>query len=136
MTNLDQMLALAREAMARAYVPYSDFPVGAVVRASSGVLYSGCNVESSAYPQGCCAEASAIGAMILGGDRRIVEVVVMARGHPLCTPCGGCRQRLAEFAAGDVPVHVCDPAGVSRTFTLDELLPHPFGLSLERAAGG
>ncbi len=136
MTTLDDMLALAREAMARAYAPYSDFPVGAVVRASSGVLYSGCNVENSAYPQGCCAEASAISAMIRGGDRRIVEIVVMARSGSLCTPCGGCRQRLAEFAADDVPVHVCNPDGVSRTFTLGELLPHPFGLSIERAADG
>ena len=120
----------ARDAMEKAYAPYSRFSVGAAIRGASGRVYAGANVENAAYPQGQCAEASAIGAMILGGDRAIREVVVMG-GKPgdgqLCTPCGGCRQRLREFAAPDTPIHVCGPEGLRRTFTLAELLPHSFG---------
>lgn len=101
MSSLDTMIPLAREAMRRAYAPYSNFPVGACLRTDGGRLYAAANVENAAYPQGQCAEASAIGMMVAGGDRRIVEVVVMG-GTPgdgmLCTPCGGCRQRLQNSA--------------------------------------
>ena len=91
-------------------------------------LVAGANVENAAYPESQCAEASAIGAMIAGGGgRRIVEVVVVGGGEALCTPCGGCRQRLNEFAAPDTRVHVCGPEGLRRTFTLGELLPGAFG---------
>jgi cytidine deaminase len=127
MSDRDAMLALARQAMAKAYAPYSDFPVGAVLRGASGELYAGCNVENASYPEGWCAETSAIAAMVAAGERRIVEVVVMGQGEALCTPCGGCRQRLREFAAADTPVHVCGPEGVRWTMTLGELLPHGFG---------
>ena len=124
---IDEMLELARSAMGRAYAPYSNFPVGAVVRGGSGRLYPGCNVENAAYPQGCCAEASAISALVMAGERRILEVLVMGRGEALVTPCGGCRQRLREFAGPDTPVHLCGPEGVRRTVKLDELLPLSFG---------
>ncbi len=120
-------MALAREAMANAHAPYSKFPVGACVRAENGKLYAGCNVENAAYPQGQCAEASAIGAMVTAGERKIVEVVVMGRKGVLCAPCGGCRQRLVEFAAPGTPVHICDPKKVLRTLTLGELTPLFFG---------
>ena len=130
MSNLDTMIPLAREAMRRAYAPYSKFPVGACLRTDGGRFYAAANVENAAYPQGQCAEASAIGMMVAGGDRRIVEVVVMG-GTPgdgmLCTPCGGCRQRLREFCAPDVQIHVCGPEGLRRTVTLEELLPLSFG---------
>lgn len=130
MSSLDTMIPLAREAMRRAYAPYSKFPVGACLRTDGGRFYAAANVENAAYPQGQCAEASAIGMMVAGGDRRIVEVVVMG-GTPgdgmLCTPCGGCRQRLREFCAPDVQVHVCGPEGLRRTVTLEELLPLSFG---------
>lgn len=132
-TGLEAMIAAARQARARAYAPYSGFPVGACLRAASGRLYAAANVENAAYPQGQCAEASAIGMMIAGGDRRIVEVVVMGGGEGdglLCTPCGGCRQRLREFADPDTPVLVCGPEGLRRSFTLGELLPHAFGPEL------
>jgi cytidine deaminase len=121
------MLERAREALARAHAPYSRFRVGACLRADSGRLYAGCNVENAAYPVSQCAEATAIGAMVAGGDRRIVEVVVATERPEPCTPCGRCRQQLAEFAGPDTPVHLCGPEGVRRTETLEALLPLAFG---------
>ena len=126
-TTLDDMIAKAAQARENAYAPYSKFKVGACLRTDSGKLFAACNVENAAYPQGQCAEASAVGAMAASGERRIVEIVVVGGGGELCTPCGGCRQRLNEFAAPDTPVHVCGPEGVRQTFTLGELLPHSFG---------
>ncbi len=123
----ERVLDLLRQAMARAYAPYSGFPVGAAVRGESGTWYTGCNVENAAYPQGCCAETSAIAALVLAGERRIVEAAVMGRGEALVTPCGGCRQRLREFAAETMPIHVCGPEGLRRKVTLGELLPWSFG---------
>ena len=126
MSDLDEMIRLAAAARANAHAPYSGFKVGACVETADGLRFVGCNVENIAYPQGQCAEASAIGAMVAAGGQRIVRVVVVAEGEKLCTPCGGCRQRLAEFAAPDTPVHVASPAGPRATFTLGELLPHVF----------
>ena len=127
MAILDHMIALAREAQGRAYAPYSRFHVGACLRTESGQLFAGCNVENAAYPQGQCAEASAIGNLVGAGEARIVEVVVVGDGAALCTPCGGCRQRLNEFAAGTTQIHVCGPDGVRLTVSLGELLPYSFG---------
>jgi cytidine deaminase len=123
----EDMIALARSVMARAYAPYSNFRVGAVLRGANGKLYAGCNVENAAYPQGTCAEVAAIAVMVADGERRIVEALVMGEGEALIAPCGGCRQHLSEFAAADVPVHLCDPTGVRRTVTMGELLPLAFG---------
>jgi cytidine deaminase len=127
MSSLDDMIAMAGRAMANAHAPYSRFAVGAALRAASGKLYAGCNVENAAYPQGQCAEASAIGAMVTAGDKRIVEIVVLGSGDALCTPCGGCRQRLVEFATPDTPVHIGNAAGIRQTVTLGELTPLFFG---------
>ena len=124
---LDPMLDLARQALLNAHAPYSRFRVGASLRAAGGRLYAGCNVENSAYPVGQCAEATAIGAMVAAGDREIVEILVASEGPELCTPCGRCRQQLAEFARPSVRVHLCGPEGVRRTVTLGELLPLAFG---------
>jgi len=121
------MLELARAAMARAYAPYSGYCVGAAVRGESGALYPGCNVENAAFPLGSCAEASAISAMVMAGERRILEVLVIGKGPALVSPCGGCRQRLYEFADDTTPVHICDSDGLRRTVTLGELLPLSFG---------
>jgi cytidine deaminase len=122
------LISAAREARANAYAPYSEFLVGAAVKDERGYIHAGCNVENAAYPQGTCAEAGAIAAMILAGGRRIVEVAVAGAGAGLVTPCGGCRQKLREFCAGDVPIHICDEKGsLRKTFTLDALLPASFG---------
>jgi cytidine deaminase len=124
---LGPMLDLARRALANAHAPYSRFRVGACLRAASGRLYAGCNVENAAYPVGQCAEATAIGAMVAAGDRQIVEAVVLTEGAGLCAPCGRCRQQLAEFARPDARIHLCGPEGVRVTATLGELLPLAFG---------
>jgi len=122
-----ELLAMARQAAGRAYAPYSGFPVGAAVRTTDGRRYAGANVENAAYPQGQCAEASAIGALVAGGGGAIAEVVVAAPSRELVTPCGGCRQRLREFAAPDAPIHLADLERVRRTTSLAELLPLSFG---------
>jgi cytidine deaminase len=123
----EEMLALERTVMNRAYAPYSRFRVGAVLRGASGKLYAGCNVENAAYPQGTCAEVAAVAVMVADGERRIVEAVVMSEGDVLVAPCGGCRQHLCEFADETTPIHLCDPASVRRTVTMGELLPFAFG---------
>jgi cytidine deaminase len=125
--SVTELLAAARAAQANSYSPYSNFPVGAAVRAASGRVYAGANWENAAFPQGICAEASAIAAMVTAGEREIVEVLTIAGGDQLTTCCGGCRQKLREFAALDTPVHAAGPDGVRRTFTLGELLPESFG---------
>lgn len=122
-----KLFELAKAAMANAYAPYSRFPVGASLRTESGKLYSGANVENAAYPEGCCAEASAIAAMVRDGERRIAELVVIGGGDALVTPCGGCRQKIREFSAPDTPIHICGPDGLRKTYTLNELLPDAFG---------
>lgn len=124
--SLEPMLDLAREALARAHAPYSGFRVGACIRGASGRLYAGCNVENTSYPVGQCAEATAIGAMVTGGDRGIAEVVLVTERAEPCTPCGRCRQQLAEFAGPRTPIHLCGPEGLRETVTLGELLPLAF----------
>jgi len=121
------LLQAARAARLNAYAPYSNFLVGAAVLDEQGRVHAGCNVENAAYPQGVCAEAAALSAMVLAGGRRATALLVLGDGPTLVTPCGGCRQKLREFAAPDTPVLVADGLGVQRWFTLDELLPHSFG---------
>ena len=124
---MDDLLAMARKMMLRAYAPYSRFHVGAAVRDEEGGVHGGCNVENAAYPQGWCAEASAIAALVGAGRKRVLECLVIGPGPDLITPCGGCRQKLREFASGDLKVHLCGPDGLHRTVTLDQLLPLSFG---------
>ena len=121
------MLQAALAARKNAHAPYSGFSVGACLKSKSGKLYAGCNVENAAYPQGQCAEASAIGVMVAAGEKEIVEILVVAESPEPVSPCGGCRQRLREFAADQTPVHLCGPEGLRRTITLGELLPLSFG---------
>jgi cytidine deaminase len=127
MASLDTLFEAAKAIQARAYAPYSRFKVGAAIRAANGQVYTGCNVENAAYPVGSCAEQGAISAMVAAGESRIAEIVVMGEGDVLVTPCGGCRQRIREFAAADTPVHVAGPEGIRKRFTLEELLPFSFG---------
>jgi cytidine deaminase len=124
---LAELFAAAEAAQMNAYAPYSRFKVGAALRADGGAIFSGCNVENAAYPQGSCAEAGAISAMALAGERRIAEILVIGDGEALCTPCGGCRQRIREFADERTTIHVAGPEGVRKTFTLNALLPDSFG---------
>ena len=133
MSEQDEIQALLSAAVAarrNAYAPYSGFLVGAAIRTTDGKMYAGCNVENAAYPQSQCAEGTAIGLMVADGGRRIAAILVVG-GEPgdgkLCTPCGGCRQRIREFAAPDTPVYVCGPEGLRRTFTMEALLPSAFG---------
>ncbi|MGZ4172240.1 MAG: cytidine deaminase [Solirubrobacteraceae bacterium] len=115
--------------MRAAYAPYSEFKVGAAVRAPSGAIYAGANVENVAYPQGQCAEASALGALVAAGETAISAVAVVAERVEVCPPCGGCRQRLAEFGAAQTPVYLGRPGSTLLTTTLAELLPLSFGRS-------
>ena len=122
-----KLFELAISAKANAYAPYSNFQVGSCIRTENGKYYSGANVENAAYPQGCCAEAAAIAAMVRDGERRIDEILVIGDGDALVPPCGGCRQKIREFARPDTAIHVCGPQGLKKTFTLDQLLPASFG---------
>ena len=124
---LAELFAAGKAAQANAYAPYSRFKVGAALRTQSGAVYAGCNVENAAYPQGSCAEAGAIAAMALAGERLIAEILVIGDGEALCTPCGGCRQRIREFADPSTQIHIAGPEGVRAKFTLSELLPESFG---------
>ena len=124
----DDLFAAARAALANSHSPYSRFPVGAALRTSSGSVYAGCNIENASYPEGWCAETSAIAHMVTAGENQITEILVTASQKDNATPCGGCRQRLVEFASPDTPVHLCDQNGISKTLTLGDLLPASFDL--------
>jgi purine-nucleoside phosphorylase len=125
---MKDLLDAALAAYGNAHAPYSQFHVGAAVRSRSGRIFAGANVENAAYPEGNCAEASALAAMVAAGEREIVEVLVVTAGERLSAPCGGCRQRLCEFGAPQTLVHLCDPGGLRRTVTLGEILPLAFTL--------
>ncbi|MFC3168670.1 MULTISPECIES: cytidine deaminase [Paracoccus] len=120
------LLDAAREVREMAYVPYSRFKVGAAVRGASGAIYRGCNVENVAYPEGTCAEAGAIAAMVAAGETELIEVAVIADSPSPVPPCGGCRQKLAEFGRHDTPVLLATTEGGTLATTVGELLPGRF----------
>ena len=122
-----ELFALAKEAMNKAYVPYSHFHVGAAILTANGKIYSGCNVENAAFPEGTCAEAGAIASMVLGGDTLIKDIFVIGKGDELVTPCGGCRQKIREFSSVDTMIHICGDEGVRKSLSMNELLPFSFG---------
>jgi cytidine deaminase len=121
------LLKLAKRMRARAYAPYSNFAVGAAIRGANGKLYGGGNVENAAFPVGTCAEAGAIAAMIAGGETKIAEMLIVADGEELVSPCGACRQRIREFAEPKTPIHLARLDGTGETATLKKLLPLSFG---------
>ena len=123
----ERLFEAAKKVRERAHVPYSQFKVGAAFLTEDNSIVVGCNVENAAYPQSQCAEASAIGNLISQGYKKIVEIVVIGSGNKLCSPCGGCRQRLREFSKLDVSIHMCNIDGYIKTSTLGELLPDSFG---------
>src|SRR5688572_12675118 len=119
--KVEQLLAAARAAQARAHAPYSRFRVGAAVLDAQGRIHAGCNVENAAYPQGTCAETLAIATMVREGGTQVRALLVLGDGEALVTPCGGCRQRLREFAAPETPVLVANREQVRARYTLEEL---------------
>ncbi|WP_163846739.1 cytidine deaminase [Pseudooceanicola aestuarii] len=116
----------ARDVRLNAHAPYSNFKVGAALRSTDGNTHVGCNVENVAYPEGTCAEAGAIAAMIAAGDTAIAEICVIADSPSPVPPCGGCRQKIAEFAAPDVAVRLFTTDGAETVMSVAELLPGRF----------
>lgn len=128
MSGDEQRLAKAAAAIrAKAYAPYSGFLVGAAILDERGEIHAGCNVENAAFPQGQCAEATAIGVMIAAGGRKIIAIAIAGLDGAPCPPCGGCRQRIREFAPPETPILLVDASGILSRHTLSELLPHSFG---------
>ena len=127
-----ELLHLATEARLKAYAPYSRFPVGVALRTAAGTIHAGCNIENTSFPEGWCAETSAISAMVMASAeadfRQIEELVVVADHSPPITPCGGCRQRLKEFGSPDTIVHAADLDGIKQSHKLADLLPAAFSL--------
>lgn len=123
---IHDLFLAARAAMSKAYAPYSKFPVGAAILTSDGRSFAGANIEVASYPEGWCAETTALGHYVMGGGGRITDIAVVAERMARITPCGGCRQRLAEFAGPDARLHLCDESGVVQTLTMAEILPLGF----------
>jgi cytidine deaminase len=125
--TMQSLADAARAAREHAYAPYSNFKVGAALLDEQGRIHAGCNVENAAYPQGLCAEAAALAHLVAAGGTRVTAALVVGDApHPI-TPCGGCRQKLREFAADDCPVWSADLKAVTARHTLGELLPASFG---------
>ncbi|MBE6448246.1 MAG: cytidine deaminase [Alphaproteobacteria bacterium] len=126
MNNTTNLFSLATKAAQKAYCPYSKFAVGSAILSTNGNFYFGCNVENISYPVGTCAEAGAISAMIANGDTSIAEILIYADSQELISPCGACRQRIAEFATPQTLIHVANKQGTIKTYNITELLPHSF----------
>ncbi len=124
---LDELLAASLAARSKSHSPYSHYAVGAAILDEQGRIHAGANMENAAYPQGWCAEASALAAMVMAGGQQAKAVLVTGPGPDVVTPCGGCRQKLREFATPDLLIIAGDPSGIKAQWTLDELLPHSFG---------
>ncbi len=119
---------LLRNAMQNAYAPYSNYKVGALIISENGAKHVGCNVENASYPQGQCAESSAISAMIVSGDKYIKQIYIMSEDKAGATPCGGCRQRIREFSDSDTLIKLCSSDKTTvKTLSISDLLPHSFG---------
>ena len=121
------LLKTAQAVRENAYAPYSKFQVGAAILGVDGNIYVGCNVENAAYPEGQCAEASAISAMVAGGCLEIAQICIVKKGGGRVAPCGGCRQKINEFADTDMPIFVQGKDDELQSYTLGELLPIAFG---------
>ena len=126
-SKFNDLFIKASEVMEAAYVPYSKFKVGAAILDENDNYHVGCNVENAAYPIGNCAEASAISSMIVSKGTKIIAIAVTGYGDMLCTPCGGCRQRIREFASLNTPIIIGNEKKIQKIFTLKDLLPYSFG---------
>jgi cytidine deaminase len=127
MDSIEELFLAAAAVRQNAHAPYSRFAVGAAIRTASGMIFSAANVENAAYPVGTCAEAGAIAAMASAGERQIAEILILAESPEPVMPCGGCRQRIFEFATKDTKVHSAGPEGLRKCVAFAELLPHAFG---------
>ena len=125
--NEENYIAETKKAMSKAYVPYSNYPVGVLIVTDHGNIYTGCNVENASYPLGNCAEASAIASMVMGGEKKIKHIYVMTKNDEGGIPCGGCRQRIREFSNSNTEVFMCSKDGVQGRVNISELLPNSFG---------
>jgi cytidine deaminase len=123
----ENYIAATQEAMNKAYAPYSNYPVGALIVTDNGNTYTGCNVENASYPLGNCAEASAIASMVIAGEKKIKMIYIMTKNDEGGIPCGGCRQRIREFSDSNTQIMMCSPDGVQQRINLSELLPNSFG---------
>lgn len=123
---MQALFEAARDAMAHAHAPYSKFPVGAAILTEDGHVHSGCNIEIASYPEGWCAETSALSHYVMAGGGHITDIAVIAEKMARVTPCGGCRQRLAEFAGPDTRLHLCDNDGVMETVRFGDIFPRGF----------
>lgn len=121
-----RLIELSYEMMLNAYAPYSNFSVGAAILSESGKLFGGCNVENAAYPEGTCAEAGAISAMIAGGCKTIKEIYIVSKSENIVSPCGGCRQKIREFSSDQTKIFLCNIKWDYKLFSLNELLPFSF----------
>lgn len=126
MKDLDTLFEAAKSAMKMAHARYSDFPVGAAILTEEGKIFSGANIEVISYPEGWCAETTALSHFVMAGGGKITDICVIAEKVDLCTPCGGCRQRLAEFATADTKLHLCTMDGIAETTTVGAMLPMGF----------
>lgn len=120
------LIQQAQDVQKQAHAPYSGFHVGAAILTRSGQIVCGCNVENAAYPLGQCAEASAIGTMVAAGSKTIAAIAIASPNESFCFPCGGCRQKIAEFADDETPIILVTAKGKISKHTVGELLPHAF----------
>jgi cytidine deaminase len=132
--NDEQLIEAAKEARKNAHAPYSGYFVGAAIVDDTGAVHAGCNVENAAYPEGNCAEANAIGAMVTAGGRKIAVIAAVGGSDDLefCTPCGGCRQSILEFSDDDTRIVLINEEGRIQNYSIDELLPLAFRLRQAR----
>jgi len=126
LADLNELYYAARDAMARHRATYSQFPVGAAILTEDGTIFAGANIEVISYPEGWCAETTALSHYVMGAGGRITDICVIAEKKARCTPCGGCRQRLAEFAPANARLHLCDMNGIVETVTMAEIFPMGF----------
>jgi cytidine deaminase len=125
-----QLIDAAKEVRPRAHAPNSGYRVGAALIDETGTLHTGCNVENAAFPEGTCAEANAIGSMVAAGGKRIVAIAAVGGADEIeaCTPCGGCRQSILEFADENTRVILIGEGNRIDSYSIDELLPAAFKL--------
>ncbi len=124
--EIGYMISLAAEARERAYCPYSNFRVGACLKAANGDYYLGCNIENASYSPTVCAERTAVFKAVFDGVREFEALAIIADSETYSSPCGVCRQVLAEFCESDMPLILANKSGEYRLTTLGELIPFAF----------